>query len=125
MTLLRRILYILLLLCLPMSGFAMQGSWPPVAAAASVEHALDHAEGIHHHHDSDGSVHYDESDASLDHTQEHCSAQPAGFGLPRLTVPPEQAVQETGSYIAQAVPEPFLALPHRPPARSLGHLPGE
>jgi len=123
---LRRIVYILLLLCLPMYGFAMQGSLPPVADAVSLIHELEHDEGIHHHHhEDDGSIHYDESDASLDHAHEHSSpSQPVGFGLPHLVLPPEQPVSELGPYVAQAVPEPFLDGPHRPPASSLGHTAG-
>ena len=122
---LRRIFYILLLLCLPLYGFAMQGSVPPAAGAASLVHELEHEEGIHHHHEDDGSVHYDESDESLDHAQEHSSpSQPVSFGVVRLAIPPEQAVSEPGPYVAQEVPEPFLDGPHRPPAFALGHAAG-
>ena len=100
----------------------MQGSLPPVGAVSLV-HELEHDEGVHHHHEDDGSVHYDESDQSLDHAQEQSSlSQPVGFGLPRLVH--EQPVSELGSYVAQAVPEPFLDGPHRPPASSLGHAAG-
>ena len=100
----------------------MQGSLPPAAGAVSLVHELEHDEGIHHHHhEDDGSVHYDESDESLDHAQERSSPlQPVGFGLPRLVLPPEQPVSELGPYVAQAVPEPFLDGPHKPPAFSLG-----
>lgn len=121
----RRIVHILLLFCLPLYGFAMQGSLPPVAGAAPLAHALAHDEGIHHHHEEDGSVHYDESDASLDHAQEHSSScQPAGCGFPRLTIAPERAASATGAYLVQAVPEPFLDGPHRPPAFAPGHAAG-
>lgn len=126
MNLLRRFVYLLLLLCLPLYGFAMQGSLAPVAGGATLVHELEHDEGVsHHHHEDDGSIHYDESDASLDHAQEHSSpSQPAGFGLPRLSFPPEQAVSEPASYVARAVPEPFLDGPHRPPAFALGRAAG-
>lgn len=128
MILLRRIVYLFLLLCLPLYGFAMQGSLPAAGAASLVhelEHVVEHNAGAHHHHEDGGSVHYDESDESLDHALEHSSPlQPAGFGLPRLTVPPEQAVSELGPYVAQAVQEPFLDGPHRPPAFALGHAAG-
>ncbi|MEW6371152.1 MAG: hypothetical protein AB1584_09460 [Pseudomonadota bacterium] len=122
----RRIVHILLLLCLPLYGFAMQGSLPPAGDAVSFVHELEHDEGVpHHHHEEDGSVHYDESDESLDHAQEHSSPlQPVGFGLPRLVLPPEQPVSELGPYVARSVPEPFLEGPHRPPSSSLGHAAG-
>ena len=123
---LRRIVHLLLLLCLPLYGFAMQGGLPPVAEAVSLVHMLEHDRDIHHHHhEDDGTVHYDESDESLDHAHEHCSSsQPVGFGFPRLVLPALQPVSEPGPYIAQAVPEPFLDGPHRPPAFALGHAAG-
>lgn len=103
----------------------MQGGMPPVDGATSLVHALEHQEGVQHHHEADGSVHYDDSEESLDHAQEHSSPmQPVGFGVLRLAIPPEQAGSEPGSYLAQAVPEPFLDGPHRPPASALGHAAG-
>lgn len=98
----------------------------PVADAVSLAHELEHAEGVHHHHhEEDGSIHYDESNESLDHAHEHPSpSQPVGFGFPRLELPAQQPGAELGPYIAQAVPEPFLDGPHKPPAFSLGHTAG-
>ena len=130
MILVRRIIHILLLFCLPLYGFAMQGGLPRDGGGASLahqlEHKIEHDQGIHHHHhEEDGSVHYDESDESRDHAQEHSStSQPAGFGLARMTFPPEQSVSELGAYIAHSVPEPFLDGPHRPPASTPAKLPG-
>lgn len=118
----RRILHIFLLLCLPLYGFAMQGSLPLVGGAPLLVHEIEHDEGIAHHHEDDGTVHYDESEESLAHVQDHSTPpQPAGFGLPQLSVPPERLVSRLGPYVARAVPEPFLDGPHRPPAFSLGH----
>lgn len=103
----------------------MQGGLPAVAGTASIVHEFEHDESAYHHHEEDGSVHYDESDESIDHAQEHSSPpQPVGFGFPRLVLPPEQALSELGPYVAQAVPEPFLDGPHRPPAFALGHAAG-
>lgn len=126
----RWIVHILLLLCLPLYGFAMQGGLPPAGGTASLahqpEHQLEHDRGVqHHHHEEDGFVHYDDSDESRDHAQEQSStSQPAGFGLARLTVPPEQSVSELGAYVARPVPEPFLEGPHRPPASTPGQAAG-
>ena len=118
----RRILYILMLFCLPLYGFAMQGAVPPATGVASLVHVLDHDEGVSHHHEHDGSVHYDDSDASLEHTQEHsCATQPAGCGLPRSFLFFGKATAQRGSYVAALVPDPVLEGPHRPPAFPLGH----
>ena len=118
----RRILTILMLFCLPLYGFAMQGGVPPAAGVVSLVHTLDHDEGVSHHHDDDGSVHYDESDASLEHTQEHsCATQPAGCGLPRSTLFFGKATAQRGFYVAVLVPDPVLEGPLRPPAFPLGH----
>lgn len=122
----RRIFHILMLFCLPLYGFAMQGGLPPAGGVASIvhqlEHQLEHEQGVqHHHHEDDGSVHYDESDASRDHAQEHSStSQPAGFGFPHPVAPPEKFASEVGTYVVGPVPEPFLDGPHRPPATTPG-----
>ena len=120
----RRIIYILLLLCLPLYGFAMQGGLPQAYGADSIVHELEHDEGVYHHHEDDGSVHYDESDESLAHAQEHSCAQPIGFSVPSLTVPPEQQVSGLAPFTAHAVPEPFLDGPRKPPRLAPGHAAG-
>lgn len=103
----------------------MHGGVQPAAGAAALVHEIEHEEGILHHHDEDGTVHYDASDASLAHVQDHSScAQPAGFGLARLMLPSDKARSAPGLYVAQVVPEPFLDGPHRPPASSPGYAAG-
>lgn len=128
----RRLLHILLLLCLPLYGFAMQGGLPQAPGAASplqpamLLHELEHEQGVaHHHHEEDGSVHYDDSDESREHAQEHSSStQPAGFGHARLAIPFARPVDTPGFYVARRVPEPFLDGPHRPPSFAPGHAAG-
>lgn len=121
----RRFIYILLLLCVPLYGFAMQGGLPQAYGSESLAHEIVHEEGIHHHHhEEDGSVHYDESDESFDHVHEHSCAQPISCSVPSLTVPPEQQVPEPMPFIAQAAPEPFLDGPRKPPRLALGHAAG-
>lgn len=118
----RRLVYIFLLVCLPMYGFAMQGSLTPAAGGSSLTHEVEHEQGVYHHHEDDGSLHYDQSEESLDHAQEHSSpSQPADFDLPYLTVPAEQPLNELGFYIPRSVPNPFLDGPQKPPALALGH----
>lgn len=119
----RRFFQLLLLLCLPLYGFAMQGALPPAAGAAL--HALGNDTRLHHHHQDDGSVHYDDSDASLDHAQDHSScAQPAVFPIARLMLPSAPPASLLARYVTRVVPEPFLEGPHRPPACAPGQTAG-
>ena len=121
----RRIIYILLLLCLPVYGFAMQGGLPHAYGLGSLAHEVEHDEGIQHHHEDDGSIHYDESDESFDHAQDHSSSQqPAGASLPTPAVVPEQLVSSLTVFMARAAPEPFLDGPRKPPRPSPGHAAG-
>jgi hypothetical protein len=122
----RRIISIFLLLCLPLCGFAMQGALPQAYGSQTLAHELEHKEGIqHHHHEEDGSIHYDESEESRVHGLEHSSsAQPFGFHVPTLTLPLERQRPACASFIARAVPEPFLDGPRKPPRLAPGHAAG-
>jgi hypothetical protein len=123
---LRRIITILLLLCLPMYGFAMQGSLPQAYGAGSLAHAVAHDENIlHHHHEDDGSVHYDASEKSLAHAQDHHScAQAIDLLIPLAIVPPEQLLSGVIVPAAEALTEPFLDGPRKPPRHAPGHAAG-
>lgn len=118
----RRIIHILLLLCLPMYGFAMQGGLAQSYGAGSLAHAVAHDENIlHHHHEDDGSVHYDASEQSLAHAQDHHScAQPIDLLIPILVVPPEQLLSSEVVPAAETLTDPFLDGPRKPPR----HAPG-
>lgn len=121
----RRIITIFLLLCLPMYGFAMHGGLSPANGLPSLAHAVEHDEGISHHHEEDGSVHYDASDESLDHAQEHsCSPQAASISVPTLSFAPGQRLSERAALTTLAVPEPFLDGPRKPPRHAPGHAAG-
>jgi hypothetical protein len=118
---LRRIVHILLLLCLPLYGFAMQGSAQHAYGAATLAHVLEQGERIQHHHDDDGSVHYDNSEASREHSQDHSScAQVATCSFPRPVTPPEQPTGEVAGALARPAPDPFLDGPRKPPRHALG-----
>jgi len=123
---LRRFITILLLLSLPLYGFAMRGGLPQAYGAGALAHAVAHDENIlHHHHEDDGSVHYDASEKSLAHAQDHHScAQPADLLLPALIVPPEQLLSSVVVPAAQSLPEPFLDGPRKPPRHAPGHAAG-
>jgi len=118
----RRLIATLLLLCLPLQGFAMQwGQLPAGGTASSIVHELDHDYGVrHHHHEADGSVHYDDSDESVKHLQEHSSGQPAGIIAQTTLGAPPQPVSSILVEVTQFLPDPLPDCPHRPPARSLG-----
>ncbi|MFC0253628.1 hypothetical protein [Massilia consociata] len=121
----RRIVHILLLLCLPLYGFAMQGGAQHAYGVATLAHLLEHEEGVQHHHDDDGSVHYDDSEASRDHAQDHSScAQPATCSFQPRTVPPEQLVTRVPVHPEQPAPEPYLDGRRKPPRHALGHAAG-
>lgn len=122
----RRIITLLLLLCLPLYGFSMQGGLSQAYGGQSLAHAVAHDENIlHHHHEDDDSVHYDTSDQSLAHAQDHHScAQPADLLLPSLFVPPEQLLSSVAVPAAEALTEPFLDGPRKPPRHAPGHAAG-
>jgi hypothetical protein len=113
------------MLCLPLQTLALQ--WEPAFAADSVTvslaHALEHAEHVEHHHEADGSIHYDDSEESAQHMHMHdhlCGAQFCMVdGVPQLT-PPSQVGREAWAEPAFHVPNPFLDNPQRPPALALG-----
>lgn len=117
----RRLICILLLMCLPLQSFAMHGASLLLGGGASMSHVVDHDQQIQHHHDVDGSTHYDTSDASAQHIQDHsCSPQPAYLPAPKLPIVPDQLVSVAKLEFARFIPEPFLDGPHRPPAPTLG-----
>ncbi|MFN3791522.1 hypothetical protein [Massilia sp.] len=122
----RRFISILLLLCLPLYGFAMQGGLPQAYGAGSLAHAVAHEENIlHHHHEDDGSVHYDASEQSLAHAQDHHScAQPADLVVPAPILPPEQLLSSVLVPAAVALTETFLDGPRKPPRHAPGHAAG-
>lgn len=116
----RRFFCLLLLICLPLHSFALQGGLP---LSAQIVHELEHDQGIqHHHHEDDGSIHYDQSDESAQHAQDHpASPHSAWSPAPHVFTP---AAARLSARVAlepsRFVPEPFHDGPHRPPAPSLG-----
>lgn len=114
----RRIICLLLLVCLPLQGFALP--WSMSTPAAGVLHEIDHDEGRLHHHDDGGSVHYDDSEESAEHLQDHSSPQPVALIAPQLPgVPPEPAMAAVGGD-SSFLPDPLPDRLQRPPAPSLG-----
>lgn len=117
----RRLLCILLMLCLPLQGFAMQWGAAIQTSEMSLLHEVLHEEQVSHHHESDGSIHYDHSDESSQHIQDHSSSpQPAGLIVALNSAPPLQLVSVLHSEFTQFVPDPLLDSPHKPPTFALG-----
>ena len=117
----RRLICILLLMCLPLQSFAFQVGSSAAGTDMSFAHEILHDEKVQHHHDDDGSVHYDDSAESAQHIQDHsCSQQPVGFWVPKMASPPEQRMSVTVREFSRFIPDPFLDSPLRPPARALG-----
>jgi hypothetical protein len=117
----RRFICILLLMCLPLQSFALQGGSFLFGSDASMAHEMDHDDHVQHHHEDDGSVHYDDSDESAQHLQyDSTSPQPAGLSVPKLPAAPEQLVSVMKPEFSRFIPEPYLDGPLRPPAPALG-----
>ncbi|GGY85996.1 hypothetical protein ACFFTM_16840 [Pseudoduganella plicata] len=117
----RLLLCLLLTLCLPLQSFALQ--WEPVLAGKmTLAHEVEHDKRVqHHHHEKDGTVHYDQSDESAKHVQDHtCTPQPAAVPLPPLPVLPPQLISIVRPDGPAPMPDPFLDCPHRPPSAPLG-----
>lgn len=109
----RRVLTVVVLIIgLLTQGLVSAHAMPDIEAAV---HAASHG-SMSHHHEDDGSTHFDSSDESTQHMQaDHCngcvgalpgSAYLAGSPLHRVTA--ERARSDPP-------PEPFLEGPHRPP----------
>lgn len=105
---------------LPLHSFAMQGGGLSAGKMCDIAHEVEHLEATSHHHDDDGSVHYDDSGESAAHFGDYAASQqsaslPSG-ALPSLLIEP---------YIikffelALSISDPFLEDPQRPLA-SLG-----
>jgi len=116
----RLLLCLLLMLCLPLQSFALQ--WEHVLVGdTTLAHEVEHDEHVQHHHDDDGTVHYDQSDESAKHVQDHtCTPQPAALPLPPLTMLPPQLISIVRPDGPAPMPDPLLDCPHRPPSASLG-----
>ncbi len=118
----RRLICLLLLVCLPLQSFAMQFGSPYTGAMEfSVAHESAHEDGTEHHHDADGSVHYDHSDESARHIHDHSSSPQVAFlTAPLAALAPQPASRAIDDTVARFIPDPFLDSPLRPPAHALG-----
>jgi hypothetical protein len=119
--LVRRLLCIFLLMLLPLHSFAMQTGWLSAVNAFDIAHEIEHLKAAsHHHHDNDGSVHYDDSGESEAHFADHSASQQSA-SLPPGAMPslPAESCMIKRFELTYSIPDPFLENPQRPPA-SLG-----
>ncbi len=117
----RRLVCLLLLICLPLQSFAWRNdNLQP--AQSGLAHGIAHAEAqLHHHHDEDGSVHFDDSDESLKHSGEHSCATQCSLISGELTKFAQLKVSLAHAQAPpSALPNPFLDDPQRPPAFAPG-----
>ncbi len=117
----RQLLCILLLICLPLQSFASQSAGVRQPDAAGLRHVLDHAEDRHHHHEGDGSIHYDESDESVEHTCEGSPAPQQSLLNPAPALVCQLVISRADSPdLAAYLPLPYLEVPQRPPSFAPG-----
>ena len=117
----RRLFCLLLMLSLPLHGFAMQWGTLLSGEHTSVAHEIEHDEGVQHHHDADGVVHYDDSGESTRHMFDHSvTPQPLLSALSLLPGAPEQLVSTVPAHVESHIPDPLLESPLRPPTIALG-----
>jgi hypothetical protein len=115
--LVRRLLCIFLLMLLPLHSFAMQSGRLSAGGLFNIAHEIEHLEATSHHHDDDGSVHYDDSGESATHSADHAASQqsaslPSGT-MPSLLIEPYTIKLFEPAY---SISDPFLEDPQRPPA---------
>lgn len=120
----RRLLCLFLLICLPLHSFAMQLGGVHALIGSGLVHEVVHDQGIEHHHDQDGSIHYDQSDESEQHVQEHCGAAqfilPVSFSATLPGTPQGERPLVRPTFI----PHPHLEDPDRPPVPAPGFRTG-
>lgn len=117
----RRLLCVLLLMCLPLHSFAMQWGRMLSGEGTTLSHEVAHDSHVQHHHDDDGSVHYDDSDESSQHIQDHaCTPQTAVLAAPQVAAASQPLIGKVSAEVSTFIPDPNLDSPLRPPSPTLG-----
>jgi hypothetical protein len=113
----RRLVCIFLLLILPLHALALQGGWSPGGNAFDLAHEMAHHHGDSHHHDEDGSIHYDDSLESAKHlTDSDFCQQTAAMPPPALPLLNLPSSAKNPPHPSAAVPQRFPECPQRPPS---------
>lgn len=117
----RRLLCILLLICLPLQSFASQLVGLQSLRVSGMVHEVERLAQLHHHHDGHGSAHYDESDESVAHADEHSGVVQFSV-LNRSNLDFRVSLSSFFDFPdpASYVPNSFADDPQRPPAFAPG-----
>lgn len=115
-----RLVFLLLLICLPLHSLALQLAGVQTQASAGAATETGMAADLHHH-DDDGSVHYDDSAESIAHADEHSAGTQCFLLHPSamvfsLSLSSGIDYPDPVSYI----PTPWQEDPQRPPAIAPG-----
>ena len=120
-----RLLCLLLLVLLPLQSLASQKGGVRAPGDAAVLHEIAHAEEVLHHHDDDGTIHYDDSSESLQHVDDHCSCSHLCLLIPAFATLSEDAgTQARYPDPVSFIPDPWLDDPQRPPSHTPGFAAG-
>jgi hypothetical protein len=116
----RRILCLLLIVFLPLQVFAAQTGWGALGHGFDIQHEIEHEQGVSHHHDQDGSVHYNDADESAQHAVDHVCSHPVPGLLSATMQLPDMAQVRTITMSSRA--DMLDHIPERPqrPPRFLG-----
>lgn len=117
----RQLFCLLLLICLPLQSFAMQLGGVQRFDAAGLSHEFEHVQDLHHHHEADGTVHYDDSEASIEHTDDRSPCSQHSLLKPSTVLFDHIAVSRAArADLVQYIPLPYLEEPQRPPSFAPG-----
>ncbi|MEM5432917.1 hypothetical protein [Cupriavidus oxalaticus] len=111
-----RIVVFLLVLILPLQ--VLSATWRHLTHAPDrmVEHMVEHARHVPHYHDDDGTIHKHGGGESLAHQLDFDYGTSLSAALPSV---PELPASTHGHseplFLASALPDPYLHLPHPPP----------
>lgn len=110
----RKFFCLLLLICLPLQSFALQGR---ALLSEGLAHTLQHDQGVQHHHADDGAVQYDDSDASHDHAAKHSAASHLAWSTaPHYVLPTLPAGTQYCAHRPCFLSDPLPDGPHKPPS---------
>lgn len=111
-----RIVAFLLVLILPLQ--VSSATWRHLTHAPDqmLAHMVEHAQHVLHHHDKDGTIHQGGGGASLAHQLDFDYGTSLSAALPDVPEPPALVHGQTAPlFLASALPDPYLHLPHPPP----------
>ncbi|SOY44505.1 hypothetical protein [Cupriavidus taiwanensis] len=111
-----RIAVFLLVLCLPLQVLSAPGRHLTHTADRMVEHMVEHALHVPHHHDEGGTIHHGGGEQSLGHQLDFDCSTSLSAALPDVVKPSVSGQSQTEPvFLASVPPDRFFDLPHPPP----------